>query len=68
MLATETEVFRRLRFKPLLSFNNRVSVWRGDITQLRVDVIVNSAKQSLLGGAGGNSFKKSLGFYLFTQT
>lgn len=32
--------------------STQVSVWQGDITTLDVDVIVNAAKESLLGGGG----------------
>jgi O-acetyl-ADP-ribose deacetylase (regulator of RNase III) len=41
-----------LDFEPNEAINRKISVWRGDITSLEIDSIVNAANMAMRGGGG----------------
>jgi len=51
-LAPENPDILEHTFQVKDELNNKVSLWKGDITKLKVDVIVNAANITLLGGGG----------------
>ncbi|KAF9973188.1 O-acetyl-ADP-ribose deacetylase macrod2 [Actinomortierella ambigua] len=57
------------RYIPSILWNERISIWKGNIVKLKVDAIVNAANEGLRSGGGGSAIGADEGelIYMLTQ-
>lgn len=51
-VSSEARSVSRSRFRPSAEINGRVCLWRGNMTALQIDAVVNAANERCLGGGG----------------